>query len=75
VVATDESASFGEGYVTVERGETATITVSHSAPGNLTIGSENDGFEVVVPLGGSGKKIVEFDTYRTTGSNPTSSSR
>ncbi|WP_232700786.1 DUF7282 domain-containing protein [Halobacterium wangiae] len=68
--ATDESASFGEGYVTVERGETASIKVSHSAAANLTIGGETDGFEVVVPLGGSGTDTVEFDTYRTTSSNP-----
>jgi len=67
---TDESASFAEGYVTVERGETATIKVSHSAPANLTIGGDSDGFEVVVPLGGSGTDTVELDTYHTASSNP-----
>lgn len=65
-----ETASLGDTYVEVTRGETASISVSHSAPANLTIGSDEDGFEVVVPLGGSGTDTVEFDTYRTTSANP-----
>lgn len=68
--ATDESASFADAYVTVTRGETATIKVSHSAPANLTIGGESDGFEVVVPLGGSGTDTIELDTYHTASSDP-----
>jgi hypothetical protein len=65
--STPESASLGERTVTVTRGETAEITVSHSAAANLTIGSQDKGFEVVVPLGGDGTDTVEIDTYATTG--------
>lgn len=70
VAAAQEEASFGDSYVEVTRGETVSITVSHSAPANLTIGSDDEGFEVVVPLGGSGTDTVEFDTYRSTSANP-----
>lgn len=65
--STPESASFGERTVTVTRGDTAEIKVSHSAPANLTIGSQGKGFEVRVPLGGDGTDTVEIDTYATTG--------
>ena len=66
----DESASFGDNYVTVTRGDSVDITVSHSTNANLTIGSPSDGFEVRVPLGGSGTDTVTLDTYNTTGSDP-----
>jgi hypothetical protein len=65
-----EDASLGDSYVEVVRGETTSITVSHSASANLTIGGDEDGFEVVVPLGGSGSDTVEFDTYQSTSANP-----
>jgi hypothetical protein len=65
--STPESASLGERTVTVTRGEIAEITVSHSASANLTIGGQDKGFEVVVPLGGDGTNTVEIDTYATTG--------
>jgi hypothetical protein len=68
--AAQESASFGENDVTVTRGGTVTVSVSHSAAANLTIGGDEEGFEVVVPLGGSGTDTVELDTYRTTSANP-----
>ncbi|MCD2200496.1 hypothetical protein LPA44_11390 [Halobacterium sp. KA-4] len=44
--------------------------MSHSAEATLTIGKASRGFEVEVPLGGSGTTTVEFNTYRTTSSNP-----
>jgi hypothetical protein len=67
----DESASFEDGYVTVTRGDSVDIAVSHSTAANLTIGSESDdGFEVRVPLGGSGTDTVTFDTYNTTSTDP-----
>jgi len=62
----DESASFGDGYVTVTRGDSVDISVSHSTKANLTIGSTSDGFNVTVPLGGSGTDTVTLDTYNTT---------
>lgn len=65
--ATPESASFGDRSVTVVRGDTAEITVSHSTSANLTIGSQEAGFEVVVPLHGSGTDTISLDTYNTTG--------
>lgn len=65
--STPESASFGERTVTVTRGDTAEITVSHSAPANLTIGSQDKGFEVVVPLGGTGTDTVTLNTFNSTG--------
>lgn len=70
--ATQESASFHaeDGVVSVTRGDTASITVSHSARATLTIGSQSAGFEVRIPLGGSGTKTVEFDTSATTASSP-----
>ena len=67
--ASADSASFHERTVTVTRGDAATIGVSHSAPANLTIGSENSGFEVVVPLGGSGSDKISLNTYETGGNN------
>ncbi|MFB6268456.1 MAG: BGTF surface domain-containing protein [Halobacterium sp.] len=70
VAAQQETASLGDSYVEVTRGETVAISVSHSAAANLTIGADSEGFEVVVPLGGSGTDTVEFDTYRSTSSNP-----
>ncbi|MFC3478297.1 DUF7282 domain-containing protein [Halobacterium litoreum] len=68
--AQPDSASFGDNYVVVTRGDTTEITVSHSGPANLTIGSQETGFEVRVPLGGSGTDTIEFDTYETTAPNP-----
>lgn len=62
----DESASFGDGYVTVTRGDSVDISVSHSTNANLTIGGPSDGFEVRVPLGGSGSDTVTLETYNTT---------
>jgi hypothetical protein len=70
--ATADSASFHEQTVTVTRGDVATIGVSHSAPGNLTIGSQDGGFEVVVRLGGSGSDEISLDTYETGGNNEAS---
>ncbi|MDH5020197.1 DUF7282 domain-containing protein [Halobacterium rubrum] len=68
----DESASFGnDGYVTVVRGDDVDISVSHSTNANLTIGSQSDGFEVRVPLGGSGTDTVTLQTYNTTSADPT----
>lgn len=67
--ASADSASFHEQTVSVTRGDVATIGVSHSAAANLTIGSEDSGFEVVVPLGGSGSDKVSLDTYETGGNN------
>lgn len=66
----DESASFGDGYVTVTRGDSVEISVSHSTDANLTIGTVSDGFEVRVPLGGSGTDTVTLDTYNTTSADP-----
>jgi len=66
----DESASLGDGYVTVMRGESVDISVSHSTDANLTIGSPSDGFEVRVPLGGSGTDTVTLETYNTSSADP-----
>jgi hypothetical protein len=66
----DEKASFGDSDVTVMRGEKIDITVSHSTNANLTIGSQSSGFEVRIPLGGSGSDTITFDTYATTSPNP-----
>lgn len=66
----DESASLGDGYVTVTRGDSVDISVSHSTNANLTIGSPSDGFEVRVPLGGSGSDTVTLETYNTTSVDP-----
>jgi hypothetical protein len=67
----DESASFGDdGYVTVVRGDDVDISVSHSTNANLTIGSQSDGFEVRVPLGGSGTDTVTLQTYNTSSADP-----
>ncbi|MFB6072230.1 MAG: BGTF surface domain-containing protein [Halobacterium sp.] len=68
--APSESASFGDNYVVVTRGDTTTITVSHSAPANLTIGSQNSGFKVRVHLGGAGTDTITFHTYNTTAADP-----
>jgi hypothetical protein len=67
---TDESASFGESVVTVTRGDTVEISVKHSTEANLTIGSQDAGFEVRIPLGGSGSKTIRLDTYATDSANP-----
>lgn len=67
----DESASFGDdGYVTVVRGDDVDISVSHSTKANLTIGSQDDGFEVRVPLSGSGEDTVTLQTYNTSAGDP-----
>jgi hypothetical protein len=67
----DESASFGsDSYITVVRGDDVDISVSHSTNANLTIGSQADGFEVRVPLGGSGTDTVTLQTYNTSSANP-----
>ncbi|SEW08702.1 DUF7282 domain-containing protein [Halobacterium jilantaiense] len=66
----DESASLGENYVTVTRGDSVDISVSHSTDANLTIGGSGDGFEVRIPLGGSGSNTITLDTYNTTSINP-----
>lgn len=69
--ADDESASFGDdGYVTVVRGDDVDISVEHSTEANLTIGSQADGFEVRVPLGGSGTDTVTLETYDTSAVDP-----
>lgn len=65
--STPESASLGERTITVMRGETAEISVSHSAAANLTIGSQDQAFEVTIPLGGDGTDTVKLDTYATAG--------
>ncbi|WP_232687288.1 DUF7282 domain-containing protein [Halobacterium zhouii] len=67
--ATADSASFHDRTVTVTRGNAVSIGVSHSARANLTIGSEQSGFEVVVPLGGGGSDKITLDTYETGGNN------
>jgi len=64
----DESASLSD--VTVVRGETVDISVSHSTNANLTIGGEGNGFEVRVPLGGSGSRTITLDTYNTSSNDP-----
>ncbi|MBB6645718.1 BGTF surface domain-containing protein [Halobellus ruber] len=65
----DASASF-PGNVTVTRGDEVTIAVSHSDPANVTIGSDDNGFEVTVSVGGSGTTEVVLDTRRTTAADP-----
>lgn len=66
----EDSASFEEDAVVVTRGDTASITVSHDGPANLTIGSQEAGFEVRIPLDGSGTDTVDLDTYNTTAADP-----
>lgn len=66
----DESASFENNYLVVTRGDSVDITVSHSSKANLTIGGEEVGFEVRVPLGGSDTDTVTLHTYETTSPDP-----
>ena len=66
----DASASISEN-VTVTRGDEVTIAVSHSDPANVTIGSEDNGFEVSVSVGGSGTTEIVLDTRQTTATDPT----
>ena len=65
----DASASFPEN-VTVTRGDEVTIAVSHSDAANVTIGSEDNGFEVSVSVGGSGTTEIVLDTRQTTAADP-----
>jgi hypothetical protein len=65
----DASASFPEN-LTVTRGDEVTIAVSHSDPANVTIGSDDNGFEVSVSVGGSGTTEIVLDTRRTTAADP-----
>ena len=62
------SGGFGENTVTVTRGDTVEITVSHSDTATVWIGSERSGFLLEVVLGGSGTDTFTIDTYATTGS-------
>ncbi len=65
----DASASF-PGNVTVTRGDEVTIAVSHSAPATVTLGSDDNGFNVSVSVGGSGTSEIVLDTRRTTAADP-----
>ena len=65
----DASASVPEN-VTVTRGDEVEIAVSHSDAATLTIGSEDNGFNVSVGLGGSGSTEVVLDTRKTTAADP-----
>ena len=67
--ADDASASVPEN-VTVTRGDEATITVSHSDAADLTVGSDDNGFNLSVELGGSGTTEVVLDTRQTTAADP-----
>jgi hypothetical protein len=67
--ADDASASVPEN-VTVTRGDEATITVSHSDAADLTVGSDDNGFNLSVGLGGSGTTEVVIDTRQTTAADP-----
>ncbi|MFB6092595.1 MAG: BGTF surface domain-containing protein [Haloquadratum sp.] len=69
--ADDASASFTPGNVTVVRGNEVTITVSHSATANVTIGGPEYGFHVTVTLGGGGTDEIVLDTRATTAADPT----
>lgn len=62
------SGSFGDNTVTVTRGDTVEITVSHSDTATVWIGSERSGFLLEVVIGGSGTHTFTIDTYATTGS-------
>lgn len=66
-VADQQSAAVDD--YTVTRGDTVNITVSHSAPANVTIGGPAQRFEVNVSLDGSGDDTIKLDTYRTTSRN------
>jgi hypothetical protein len=66
----DASASFS-GNLTVTRGDEVTITVSHSDAANVTIGSDDNGFNVTVSVGGGGSTEIVLDTRRTTAADPT----
>ncbi len=65
----DASASF-PGNLTVTRGDEVTITVSHSDAANVTIGSDDNGFNLTVSVGGSGSTEIVLDTRRTTAADP-----
>jgi len=65
----DASASF-PANVTVTRGDEVTIGVSHSGPANVTLGSDDNGFEVSVSVSGSGTTEIVLDTRRTTAAAP-----
>ena len=67
--ADDASASF-PANVTVTRGDEVTISVSHSDPANVTLGTDDNGFEVSVSASGSGTTEIVLDTRRTTAADP-----
>lgn len=67
VSADGGSASFGDNTVTVTRGDTVSITVSHSGPATVYVGSERSGFLLEVDIGGAGTHTFTIDTYATTG--------
>jgi hypothetical protein len=66
----DASGSFPEGNVSVTRGDEVTISVSHSAAANVTIGGPEYGFHLTVELGGGGTDEIVLDTRRTTAADP-----
>lgn len=61
------SASFADRSISVTRGDTLTVTVSHSATAHLNLGSRENGFLLDVTLPGSGTHTVTIDTYNSTG--------
>jgi|GEM_PF-1459481 len=67
VVAAGESGGFGDNTITVTRGDSVEITVSHSDTAHVYIGSERNGFLLEAVLGGSGTHTITIDTYATTG--------
>lgn len=68
--ADDASGSFGDGNVTVTRGDELTFSVSHSGPANVTIGGPDYGYHLRIHLGGSGTDEVTLDTYAATNPDP-----
>jgi hypothetical protein len=62
------SGGFAENTVSVTRGDTLEVTVSHSDTAHVFVGSEHSGFLLEVVLGGSGTDTFTIDTYASTGS-------
>lgn len=67
VLAAGESGGFGDNTITVTRGDTVEITVSHSDTAHVYIGSERNGFLLEAVVGGSGTHTITIDTYASTG--------
>jgi hypothetical protein len=59
------SATFEDGNVSVARGDELNFSVSHSDAATVSVGSDENGFNLTLELGGSGTDEVTIRTYET----------